>query len=307
MTVRPFVVWKVNQRARSFAEVVMYRTLLYRVEQAFLFHKKTGLLLQHVAAPTVAQPSTQPTNYRVLTLDYQKPAPGKTADYVKVERELWKPVHQDRVNKGKILSWKLYSVSWPNGEDQEYDYVTVTEFAHFADLESPFAGTDFATVLGAAKYADLQTMTPIVRTLRRSDALYLLLTTEGWPQASNQILSVHYLRTLPGKSADLMKSQQEYYLPSNEELVKSGNAASWATGTVRFPQQFDHPYNYVSFNGYESLSQMEKDEPQAWRDKWSGARSTENSALLAASRKRVKGQLWRLVDQTTPRQLTTSR
>jgi outer membrane protein OmpA-like peptidoglycan-associated protein len=39
---------------RSFAEVVMYRTLLYRVEQAFLFHKKTGLLLQHVAAPTVA-------------------------------------------------------------------------------------------------------------------------------------------------------------------------------------------------------------------------------------------------------------
>lgn len=39
---------------RSFAEVVMYRTLLYRVEQAFLFHKKTGLLLQHVAAPTAA-------------------------------------------------------------------------------------------------------------------------------------------------------------------------------------------------------------------------------------------------------------
>jgi outer membrane protein OmpA-like peptidoglycan-associated protein len=39
---------------RSFAEVVMYHTLVYRVEQAFLFHKKTGLLLQHVALPTVA-------------------------------------------------------------------------------------------------------------------------------------------------------------------------------------------------------------------------------------------------------------
>lgn len=37
---------------RSFAEVVMYHTLLYRVEQAFLFHKKTGLLLQHVATST---------------------------------------------------------------------------------------------------------------------------------------------------------------------------------------------------------------------------------------------------------------
>ncbi len=39
---------------RPFAEVVMYHTLLYRVEQAFLFHKKTGLLLQHVATPTAA-------------------------------------------------------------------------------------------------------------------------------------------------------------------------------------------------------------------------------------------------------------
>src|SRR5262245_35901123 len=79
-----------------------------------------------------AQSSAEPSKYRILTLDYQKPEPGKTSDYVRLERELWKPVHQDRVNKGKITSWKLYQVSWPNGEDQEYDYVTMTEFANFS-------------------------------------------------------------------------------------------------------------------------------------------------------------------------------
>lgn len=48
--------WRIEaiKTGRSFAEVVMYHTLLYRVEQAFLFHKKTGLLLQHVATPTAA-------------------------------------------------------------------------------------------------------------------------------------------------------------------------------------------------------------------------------------------------------------
>lgn len=48
--------WRIEalKTGRSFAEVVMYHTLLYRVEQAFLFHKKTGLLLQHVAIPTAA-------------------------------------------------------------------------------------------------------------------------------------------------------------------------------------------------------------------------------------------------------------
>jgi OOP family OmpA-OmpF porin len=37
---------------RSFAEVVLYHTLVYRVEQAFLFHRNTGLLLAHAAAAT---------------------------------------------------------------------------------------------------------------------------------------------------------------------------------------------------------------------------------------------------------------
>ncbi len=41
----------------SFAEVVLRHSLLYRVEQVFLVHRESGLLLQHVTAPsTAAQP-----------------------------------------------------------------------------------------------------------------------------------------------------------------------------------------------------------------------------------------------------------
>lgn len=48
--------WRLEalQTGKSFAEVVLLRTLLYRVEQVFLIHKKTGLLLQHLVAPRVA-------------------------------------------------------------------------------------------------------------------------------------------------------------------------------------------------------------------------------------------------------------
>ncbi len=44
--------WRVEalRSGKSFAEVVLSHTLLYRVEQVFLIHKETGLLLQHVAA-----------------------------------------------------------------------------------------------------------------------------------------------------------------------------------------------------------------------------------------------------------------
>lgn len=48
--------WRLEgwRTGRSFAEVVLLHTLLYRVEQVFLIHKETGLLLQHVIASNVA-------------------------------------------------------------------------------------------------------------------------------------------------------------------------------------------------------------------------------------------------------------
>ena len=35
---------------KPFSEILLARSLLYRVEQVFLIHRKSGLLLQHVAA-----------------------------------------------------------------------------------------------------------------------------------------------------------------------------------------------------------------------------------------------------------------
>jgi hypothetical protein len=257
-------------------------------------------LILGAAAVAPAQPNPNPPKYRYLVVDYHKPEPGKTGDYVQMEREYWKPVHQDRVNNGKITSWKLYAVSFPNGEGQEYDFVTVTEFASFADLENQYAGTDFRKVLGDTKAAEIGTRTGAVQKLRRSDTLAILLSTENWSKAANNAVAVHYLLALPGKTSDLMKAQREYYLPQNEDLIKARQAASWATTGVRYPQQYDRPYSHVSFNGYETLAQMEARTPQELRDKWN-AKFKETTVLLNYSRKRVKGELWRLVDQTAAR------
>ncbi|BAZ67553.1 OmpA/MotB domain-containing protein [Fischerella sp. NIES-4106] len=48
--------WRLEARqtGKTFAEVVLLRTLIYRVEEVFLIHKETGLLLQHILAPQVA-------------------------------------------------------------------------------------------------------------------------------------------------------------------------------------------------------------------------------------------------------------
>jgi OOP family OmpA-OmpF porin len=45
--------WEAFRTGKSFAEVVLLHTLVYRTEQIFLIHRTTGLPLLHVAAPEV--------------------------------------------------------------------------------------------------------------------------------------------------------------------------------------------------------------------------------------------------------------
>ncbi len=47
--------WRIEalRTGKSFAEVALLHTLVYRVEQVFLIHKESGVLLQHAAAPSV--------------------------------------------------------------------------------------------------------------------------------------------------------------------------------------------------------------------------------------------------------------
>jgi len=48
--------WRIEafRTGKPFAEIVLMHSLLYRVEQVFLIHRETGLVLNHVLAPAVA-------------------------------------------------------------------------------------------------------------------------------------------------------------------------------------------------------------------------------------------------------------
>lgn len=48
--------WRLEAKltGKSFAEVVLLHTLLYQVEQIFLIHKESGLVMQHLVAPEVS-------------------------------------------------------------------------------------------------------------------------------------------------------------------------------------------------------------------------------------------------------------
>ncbi len=52
--------WEALRTGKPYAEIVVLRSLLYRVEQVFLIHRGSGLLLQHVAAPSAEAETKDP-------------------------------------------------------------------------------------------------------------------------------------------------------------------------------------------------------------------------------------------------------
>lgn len=86
-------------------------------------------------AGTLVQPVESQSNRRhFLRIDYMRIPPGQALRYRKLETELWKPVHQARVDKGYITSWRLYGHHFPGGGN-EYQYVTVTEFPSLQSMD----------------------------------------------------------------------------------------------------------------------------------------------------------------------------
>jgi hypothetical protein len=90
-----------------FAQYIETRTVVKR-------EIYTGLAELNMDAPT--------TQY--VTLAFMKATPGKDTDYVKMEKDVWLPIHKARMSLGVIKDWGLYEKIMPYDSKSDFDYVT---------------------------------------------------------------------------------------------------------------------------------------------------------------------------------------
>ena len=81
-----------------------------------------------------ASPAPAATNQpKFIVVEFMKVAPGKMGDWVKLERETWKPVHQMRVKEGAIESWASIAQVMPGDESNGPLAAAVTTFRGWPD------------------------------------------------------------------------------------------------------------------------------------------------------------------------------
>jgi hypothetical protein len=78
---------------------------------------------------TDGPPTKKPSKY--VQVDYMTPVAGKSAEYVKMETETFKPVHLQRMKLGALMGWVMLEKILPGDTNDPAPFVTVNFYDNF--------------------------------------------------------------------------------------------------------------------------------------------------------------------------------
>ena len=113
-----------------------------------------------------------------MMVNYMKAMPGKAAEYVGIEQDIYKVWHSTRVEANRMHSWRLGARLLPYGSAYDYDHFTGDGYRSFAD--SGVNNNDllpvFEAKMEAVENADISRMNRIaeLRDLVRADLWALI-------------------------------------------------------------------------------------------------------------------------------------
>ncbi len=80
--------------------------------------------------------SNNPSQY--MNMGYMNVAPGKSPDYLMLEEEIAKPIHEERINQNTMAGWEVYSLITPGGTQYGYNFSTANYYHELSELEFGF-------------------------------------------------------------------------------------------------------------------------------------------------------------------------
>lgn len=108
----------------------------------------------------------------VVSVAFMKVAPDAHEEYRRLEREVWRPIHQERIRQGLMRSWTVYAVRFPSGTRREYDYAIINTHKSVADMERSIEGI----------VSKVHPNVPVAELFRRTGAAREQVRGEMWYQ-----------------------------------------------------------------------------------------------------------------------------
>lgn len=82
-------------------------------------------------------PAETQTRAKIISVNYMNVPETAYSEYTALEDEVWKPMHQQRVKNGKMLSWQLWERLLPGGVGIPGNFVTVDVWGSWSNMAMP--------------------------------------------------------------------------------------------------------------------------------------------------------------------------
>ncbi len=265
--------------------------------------KMKFFLSMFVLTAMLLSTTSQAQIYAVV--DFMKVPEGGDGEYLKVEQEMWKPMHQEWVNTGNLDSWSLWSIPYPGGTDAEYHYATVRIYTDDSQLENTMNNMDavFKKVhpgMDADKAFD---RTLASRDLVKTHMLYNWESYHDTTQAGpDTYLTVVYFK-IPMKNWDTYREmERKYFLPTHKAEMEVGCRSGWDGYQLIRPFGMGQDYQFVAVDFYKDFKQYMKPRPKGLNEKvLSEADLKTRDQLFDDTVELVSLEEWRFIDGTAPR------
>ena len=259
--------------------------------------KKQLVVLFWLASLTLA---AQPQPGPYVIVDLMKVSQSKGAAYTKVEKEMWKPIHQARLKAGEILAWYVYAVDFA-GEGSEYNYVTVTVMDKLSKLDVPVNYDTWIKSVHPKRTVDEFTKTTldsrvIVRSIlaRRVAAA----TPAKAPEKPDPMLAITYYKAHAGKEDTYSNMVKSVFIPVTQELANQGKDSGSAFWEMWYPSDKAADYNFTFTHPAKSWAETEEDNgyAAAWKKVNPNLDATEFQKMIQTLRERTASEVWWLID-----------
>lgn len=139
------------------------------------------------------------------------------------------------------------------------------------------------------------------RTLLTALLVAAAFLTGGWvalQTAPPPVVSIHYMKAVPGMAAEYERVESEVWKPIHEARQEAGAMRDWVFYRVQYPQGTEAPYTHVTVNVYDSWADYDQQALERWvREVHPDRTFDELVAEANAARDYVRGEVWRPVDR----------
>lgn len=184
---------------------------------------------------------------------YFKVSPAQENEFLNLELNVWKKIHQARINANLMDGWYFYRLISPSGTRTEYNFVLVMEYETAEKLAGHFEsyGVNYTDFLSSSEIA------LALKTLEIREMVYEEVWTElnvMMNENADEIFRFQVFNAMklhPDVTPEeYQRMENKYWKPMHEQRIKDNAMYGWGIYNMIIPGGTERAYQWATVDYY---------------------------------------------------------